>query len=137
MVERAGHAGRRASHLIAAREFEVKYSKTEVKSYHSEYREKIDEAATALQGLLGRYAAKAQAEDEKALVTHMDKVWLQYRQSQQRVIELGRKSQLDAADIADGASSMLFDEAIASVNALIKFNQDPGFERGGGSRTRR
>jgi methyl-accepting chemotaxis protein len=111
---------------ISSREFEVKYSKTDDKSYQSEYKDKLDEAAKSLESALAAYAPTVKSDEERAALSKLTKLWSQYRESQQRVVKLGQTSQQDAADIADGASSMLFDELIGEISTLNKFNYDGG-----------
>ena len=112
--------------VVATREHEVKYSKTDDKSYQSEYREKMDEAAKSLQSLVASYGTRVSGEREQALLDQLIKVWGQYRGAQLKVVEAGKTSQSDAADFADGASSMLYDELITTATVLIQFNNDGG-----------
>jgi methyl-accepting chemotaxis protein len=110
--------------LVSTREFEVKHSRTDDSSYHDEYEEKMTEEAASLDTLAGSYQTRVVGEEESKLQGGLLIAWTAYRQDQQRVIQLGQaQQQQDAADIADGASSMSFEEAMASVNALLAFNQ--------------
>ncbi len=108
---------------LLAREFEVKYSKTADKSYQAEYRDKMAESARTVDTLLAGDTAATRGDDERAARAKLTTGWSQYRTSQQRVVASGATSQQDAADLADGVSSMLFDDLLSQVDALIKFNQ--------------
>jgi methyl-accepting chemotaxis protein len=113
--------------LVEAREFEVKHSRTDDSSYHAEYEDKMTEAAKSVSALAERYKARVEGADETALFETLSKAWTGYRAGQDRVVKLGReKQQQDAADIADGASSMAFDEVVGALNKLIQFNYDGG-----------
>ncbi len=111
--------------VVETREFELKHSRTDDRSYHAEYEEKMTEAARQLGALAEGYKARVQGEQEAELVATLVKSWGAYRAAQERVIKLGREGQqMDAADIADGASSMAFEEAVAALAALTQFNHD-------------
>ena len=111
--------------VIETREFEVKHSRTDDKSYHAEYEDKMSAAAKSLAALSERYAARVQGTEEVELHAAVTKAWGAYRQAQDRVIQLGRaKQQQEAADIADGLSSMAFDDTLSALNKLIQFNYD-------------
>jgi methyl-accepting chemotaxis protein len=113
--------------LVEARDFEVKHSRTDDTSYHAEYEDKMKEAAQKISALADGYKARVAPGDESVLFDKYSKTWSTYRGAQQRVIQLGReKKQQDAADIADGASSMAFDELIGTVAALLEFNNKAG-----------
>ena len=113
--------------MLESRDFEVKHSRTSDKSYHAEYEDKMAAAAKSLQEIEQRYAARVDGADEQALVKKLGAKWSAYREAQAKVVKLGRAgSQADAADIADGLSSMAYDEAIATLDALTKFNTDGG-----------
>jgi methyl-accepting chemotaxis protein len=111
---------------ITAREFEIKYSKTTDKSYHSEYRDKMAEAAKSVTAALETYGKTVVGPEERAALDKVTQGWEKYRASQDRVVQLGKSNPQDAADLADGASSMLFDELIAQVDTLIKASYDGG-----------
>jgi methyl-accepting chemotaxis protein len=111
------------------REFEVKHSRTDDRSYHSEYEEKMKAAGLAVTAAVSAYEAVLDGDDERALQAGFVKNWNAYQQAQKNVIQLGRdKKQQDAADISDGAASMAFDELINSLNALTKHQFDGGAE---------
>ena len=113
--------------VIGSREFEVKHSRTGDSSYHAEYEDKMRAAATDMEELLKRYQARLDGQQETDYFTELTKAWASYREAQQRVIKLGKAhQQADAADIADGVSSMNFDETVTSLNTLIEFNYDGG-----------
>jgi methyl-accepting chemotaxis protein len=111
--------------VTESREFEVKHSRAADRSYHAEYEEKMTEAAKSLAALGERYQARLLGDEEAALFGTFAKAIATYRTWQERVVKLGRdKQQQDAADIADGASSMAFDETVSALNLLIQFNYD-------------
>ncbi|MCP5283656.1 MAG: MCP four helix bundle domain-containing protein [Burkholderiaceae bacterium] len=113
--------------VVETRDFELKHSRTDDKSYHSEYEEKMTEGAKSLGALSERYKARVQGDQEAELVANLTKAWAEYRSAQERVVKLGREGQqMDAADIADGVSSMAFEEVVAALNGLIQFNYDGG-----------
>ena len=112
--------------VVASREFEIKFSKTADKSYQGEYRDKMAEAAQTLAEALAIYDKTVAGADERAVMDKAAQGWKKYRASQQRVVQLGPVNQQEAADIADGASSMLFDELLGEIDALIKLNYEGG-----------
>jgi methyl-accepting chemotaxis protein len=112
--------------VIGAREFEIKYSKTTDKSYQGEYRDKMAEAATATVAAFATYGKTVANADERTALDKAVKGWEGYRASQERVVKLGQSNPQDALDIADGASSMLFDELLGEIDGLIKLNYDGG-----------
>ena len=113
--------------VIETRDYELKHSRTADSSYHAEYEDKMTEVAGKVKALLATYASRATGEEEPAMLAELQKTWDGYRAAQERVIKLGREQkQQDAADIADGASSMAFDEAVGSLNKLIAFNYQGG-----------
>jgi methyl-accepting chemotaxis protein len=110
-----------------SRELEVKHSRTDEVSYHAEYEDKMAEIAKSTSSLIDRYKARGVAQESTELLTHLETSLATYRQAQERVIKLGReKKQQDAADIADGISSMAFDEAFDRLNKLIQHSYDGG-----------
>jgi methyl-accepting chemotaxis protein len=113
--------------LVAMREMEVKHSRTEDKSYHTEYEDKIAESEKSVAKALSAYKALENAPAEAPLVGKFEKAYAGYLKFSKQVLALGReKKQSDAADIADGASAMGFDESVAALQALSKFNFDGG-----------
>ena len=112
---------------VEYREFEIKHSRTEDTSYHAEYEDKMKEAGKSLQALFAGYQSRVAGEEETTLNAKLTAAWAAYLQANEKVIKLGRdKQQVDAADIADGLSSMAFDEVVSSLNGLIQFNYDGG-----------
>ena len=112
---------------VEYREFEIKHSRTADGSYHAEYEDKMKEAGKSLQALFTGYQGRVSGDDETALTQKMTAAWAAYQQASEKVIKLGRdKQQVDAADIADGLSSMAFEEVVSSLNGLIQFNYDGG-----------
>ncbi|MDM7943475.1 MAG: methyl-accepting chemotaxis protein [Hydrogenophaga sp.] len=112
---------------VEYREFEIKHSRTEDGSYHAEYEDKMKEAGKSLQALFAGYQERVSGEQETALTTALSTAWAAYLQANEKVIKLGRdKQQVDAADIADGLSSMAFDELVSGLNGLIQYNYDGG-----------
>ena len=113
-----GHLSELRVAVGESREYEVKHGKTQDRSYHSEYEEKMAEAGKHAATALADYR-KLAGDGEQALLGQLSKNWQAYGQSQQKVIALGRdKKQQDAADISDGAASMAFDETVVALNAL-------------------
>jgi methyl-accepting chemotaxis protein len=113
--------------LVATREFEVKHSRTDDSSYHDEYEEQMTEQAAGLQALTDSYKTRLVSAEERAQFDTLMASWAAYRQDQLRVVQLGQaQQQQDAADIAEGASSMSFDETMTSLGELLAFNQAGG-----------
>ncbi len=113
--------------LVEHRDLEVKHSRTDDTSYHAEYEDKMGAAAKSLQALLDGYQARVAGDEEAALKADVDKAWTAYRDATGKVVKLGRdKQQQDAADVADGLSSMAFDEVVTAVNKLIALNYAGG-----------
>jgi methyl-accepting chemotaxis protein len=109
--------------LVEMREMEVKHSRTDDKSYHSEYEEKIAAATKAAEKALASYKGLARAQGEDKPLAALEKGFADYRKFSANVVALGKeKKQMDAADISDGAAAMSFDETIGAVSALGKFN---------------
>ena len=109
--------------VIEARDVEIRHSRTEDRSYHAEYEEKIGAAMkTANQALLD-YGQQVSGDQEAGLLAEVRKHWEAYLKSQQRVIALGRdKQHQDAADISDGASSTHVDALLGALEALSTYN---------------
>lgn len=127
-----GHLATARSALLTARDFEVKHSRTNDRSYHAEYEDKVKEAAAVGSGELEKYRAMLSEDDEQALFTTLQNTWAAYRKASDQVLSLGRAGKTtDAADISDGLASMSFDE---SVSALDKLSQR-AFEGGNAAAT--
>ncbi|UUX94243.1 methyl-accepting chemotaxis protein [Aquabacterium sp. J223] len=115
------------AHLLETRDLEVRHSRTADSSYHAEYEDKMAEVEKTVAALLKDQAAQAGSAEEGEIVATLSKQWAGYRQAQLRVVKLGRdKQQQDAADIADGASGMAFEEVQGALGKLLQFNYDGG-----------
>ena len=109
------------------RDFEIKHSRTDDRSYQSEYEEKFAAARQTAVTALAAYKALVVGEDEAKLMAAFDKAWAEYQKFSQQVLALGRdKKQTDAAEISDGASSMNVDEALVALTAITKYNFEGG-----------
>ena len=108
--------------LLEMRDFEVRHSRTDDRSYHAEYEEKITAALKAADEALAAYAASAASDEAtRAHLESFRKAWEAYQKTQQQVVSLGREGkQQDAADISDGAASMHVDEALVALDKLWK-----------------
>ena len=113
--------------MVESRDFELKHSRTADSSYHAEYEEKMQKSRASVDGLFEGYRTRLLGEQETGLFDSLTKSLTEYRKWQDRVTKLGQeKLQADAADIADGASSMAYDEVVDSINKLIQFNYEGG-----------
>jgi methyl-accepting chemotaxis protein len=111
------------SAAVEMREMEVKHSRTDDKSYHSEYEEKIAAATKVAVQAVAAYKALPRAEGEDKPLADLDKGFAAYQKFSATVVSLGReKKQADAADISDGAAAMAYDETVGVITALGKFN---------------
>jgi methyl-accepting chemotaxis protein len=107
-----GHLATMRSALADSREVEVKHSRTNDKSYHGEYEEKMTAANKDVAASLAAYKAVAGTDKaELDLVAKLDKGWAAYSKAQQAVVALG---------------STAFDDSMGALAALTKF----GFEGG-------
>jgi methyl-accepting chemotaxis protein len=106
--------------LLAAREFEVKHSRTSDTSYFAEYEEKIAEQDKTVDKQLADFLALYPGEaDIGKAQGEVVKAWLAYREAQKKVIALGReKKQQDAADISDGLAATAYDTALGALDNL-------------------
>jgi methyl-accepting chemotaxis protein len=112
---------------VEMREMEVKHSRTDDKSYHSEYEEKITAAGQAAGKAITAYKALPRAEGEDKPLAGLEKSLAAYQKFSGTVVSLGKeKKQADAADISDGAAAMAYDETIGAIGALGKFNFEGG-----------
>jgi methyl-accepting chemotaxis protein len=126
-LQGVGHLADARLAIGEVRDFEIKHSRTDDRSYHSEYEEKIGAATTMAKNAVIKYEAALSADDERALFKKFSTGWAAYEQAEKRVVALGRdKKRQDAADISDGAASMAFDDTLTSLNELTKFNFDGG-----------
>jgi len=109
--------------LTEARDLEVKHSRTDDASYHSEYEDKIKALLAKGSEHLSAYAAKADTDEERNTLAKLEKGSKAYAAAVQKVIKLGRdKAQQDAADISDGLASMAYDETQGAITALMQHN---------------
>ncbi|MGR6804846.1 methyl-accepting chemotaxis protein [Sphaerotilus natans] len=113
--------------LLEMRDFEVRHSRTDDRSYHAEYEDKIGVALKSADEALAAYAASASDEQTREHLASFRKAWEAYRKTQQQVVSLGREGkQQDAADISDGAASMHVDEALIALDKLWKHTLESG-----------
>jgi methyl-accepting chemotaxis protein len=116
-----GHLADARAAVIETREFEVKHSRTEDKSYHAEYEDKIKGSRAAVEAAVAAQRKLALGAEELKAVEALGKAWVDYGKAIDKVIALGReKKQVDAADISDGAAAMAFDETMGGLAALSK-----------------
>ena len=112
---------------MQSRDYEIKHSRTDDNSYQAEYEEKLAEAAKNIQVLFSAYQSRVNVGQETELKTKLEKSWTEYRSWQSKVIKLGKeKQQADAADVADGGSSMAYDEVAGVIAKLLAFNFESG-----------
>ena len=124
-LQGVGQLAQARAAVLESRDAEVKHSRVEDRSYHSEYEEKMAEAGKAVGTLMAAYEKLVEGSDEMARLAGFKKSWAAYQQSQQKVVALGRdKKRQDAADISDGMGSSAVDETVGALDALIKFNFD-------------
>ena len=124
-----GHLAEARAAITEMREMEVKHSRTDDRSYHAEYEEKIAAASKAMARSLKDYRAIVSGDEDTKLLAAVDKAWSDYMKFSQQVINLGReKKKADAADISDGASAMALDETVGALAVLTKFNFAGGRE---------
>ena len=123
-----GHLAKIRNALSESRAAEVKHSRTDDKSYHGEYEEKMALSNKDVAASLAAYKAVLGTDQtEVDLMAKLDKSWSTYAKAQQTVMALGRdKKQTDAADISDGLGSTAFDDAIGAVDGLTQFGFDGG-----------
>jgi methyl-accepting chemotaxis protein len=113
--------------VIEAREMEIKHSRTDDKSYHGEYEEKIAGSTKAANDALAAYQAIAVGEEDAKLLATVNKGWADYQKFKKQVLALGReKKQVDAADLSDGAAAMALDETLGALAAITKYNFEGG-----------
>jgi methyl-accepting chemotaxis protein len=118
-----GHLTQSRVALAEMRDMEVKHSRTDDRSYHSEYEEKITAASKKIQDNMSAYKTLGAEEEEGKLLVNFDKGWADYQKFSQQVLALGRdKKQADAADISDGAAAMALDETLGALSALSDFS---------------
>jgi methyl-accepting chemotaxis protein len=109
--------------VLEARDLEIKHSRTQDRSYHSEYEAKMGELFESVSTLVKAYDVLVDSDAERALLATFSQAWASYQQAQKQVLSLGRAGkQQDAADISDGAASMALDETVGALLALTRFN---------------
>jgi methyl-accepting chemotaxis protein len=109
------------SALVEVREYEVRHSRTDDKSYHAEYQDKINQAQAVLGKAVQDFKQLAVDDAERAKLDELEKKLAAWRQATGKVLKLGRAGQqTDAADISDGLAAMAYDEALGVVNQLVK-----------------
>ena len=123
-----GQLAKMRNALSESRGAEVKHSRTDDKSYHSEYEEKMTLSNKDVAASLAAYKAVVRTDKaEHDLMAKLDKSWAAYAKAQQTVVALGRdKKQVDAADVSDGLGSTAFDDAIGALDGLTRFGFDGG-----------
>jgi len=121
------HLARARLSVIEMRDMEVKHSRTEDRSYQSEYEEKIAEAVKGTNAALTAYRGLVDGAEDTKLFTGVEKAWGLYQKFSLQVVALGRdKKQIDAADISDGAGAMAVEETLGALSAIAKFNFQSG-----------
>ena len=113
--------------VLETREFEVKHSRAEDRSYHSEYEEKTDASRKLVSTTMSLYETAVMSEPERVLLASFNKNWGAYQEALRKVVALGRdKKRQDAADISDGLASTAADAAVGALEKLTKYNFDGG-----------
>ena len=126
-LQGVGHLATTRAAVLESRDFEVKHSRAEDRSYHAEYEEKMAGAAKTALSAMAAYEGLAEGDAERSLFATFGKNWATYQQAQQKVVALGRdKKKQDATDISDGLASTAIDEVTNAVDALTKFNFNGG-----------
>jgi methyl-accepting chemotaxis protein len=126
-LQGVGELAKTRAAALEVREFEVKHSRAEDRSYHAEYEEKINEASKQVATAIGLYEKLTTSDEERALLAAFTKSWTAYQAAIGKVVALGRdKKTQDATDISDGLASTAADAAIVALEKLTKFNFDGG-----------
>ena len=126
-LQGVGYLATTRAAVLESRDFEVKHSRAEDRSYHAEYEEKMANAAKTTSSTMAAYEGLVAGDTERSLFTTFSKNWAAYQQAQQKVVALGRdKKRQDAADISDGLASMATDEVTNALDALTKYNFSGG-----------
>ena len=126
-LQGVGYLSTTRAAVLEARDFEVKHSRSDDRSYQSEYEEKMVAAASAANAAMASYGSLVDGADERALTDKFTKQWADYRAAQEKVVALGRsKQKQDATDISDGLASSSLDEVINDIDALSQFNFEGG-----------
>ncbi len=122
-LQGVGYLASARTAVLESRDFEVKHSRSEDRSYHAEYEDKMANAAKSALAAATAYEGLVAGETERDLFATFSKNWTAYQQAQQKVVALGRdKKTQDAAEISDGLASMAIDEVSNSLDALTKYN---------------
>jgi methyl-accepting chemotaxis protein len=113
--------------LVETREFEVKHSRTDDKSYHSEYEDKIKATSVAFAKALKGYESLLVSDEERKSFAALQKATDDYEKAAGKVLAAGKAGKkADAADFSDGLAATAYDDSIASAERLIKYNFDGG-----------
>ncbi len=115
--------------MLLYRELEIKHANAKDESYMSEYEDKLKEAGTQVAKALADYDEHIGDDEERQLAGAMKAKWTEYLGFAQKVIGFGRAGKAeDARDLADGASKMSLDEAVALADRLSEINKAGGRE---------
>jgi len=122
-MQGAGHLSTVRGTLVDERDMEIKHSRTTDTSYHGEYEEKIADASKLLDAEFAAYKRIIAGDEEAALFAKVEKARAEYGSAMKKVIALGReKKQGDAADVSDGLAATAFDDSVAALADLTKYN---------------
>jgi methyl-accepting chemotaxis protein len=111
--------------LLGARDFEVKHSRTEDRSYHEEYESKFKESRATLERDLQAYRALSTppSEAHDKLLAALGKSLDEYAKFSANVLKEGRAgAHQDAKDISDGAAATSFDDSTVALDRLLAWN---------------
>jgi methyl-accepting chemotaxis protein len=112
---------------MESRDFEVKHSRTEDRSYYAEYEEKMAVAGKVVSSNMAAYDRLIATPVERSLYATFSQSWTAYQNAQKKVVALGRdRKQPDAADISDGLGSTALDAVTNALESLTKFNFNGG-----------
>jgi methyl-accepting chemotaxis protein len=126
-LQGVGYLATTRAAVLESRDFEVKHSRAEDRSYHAEYEEKMANAAKTAASAMAAYEGLVAGDTERSLLATFRKTWAAYQQAQQKIVALGRdKKRQDAADISDGQASMAIDEVTNALEELTKYNFSGG-----------
>ncbi len=126
-LQGVGYLSTARAAVLESREFEVKVSRTDDRSYQSEYEEKLLAAAKVANAAMADYAGLVNTDAERELNGKFSTHWAEYQAAQQKVVTLGRAKQVqDATDISDGLASAALEDVINDIEALTKYNFEGG-----------
>ena len=126
-LQGVGYLASTRAAVLETRDFEVKHSRSEDRSYHAEYEDKMANAAKSASSAMAAYERLVAGETERDLFATFSKNWAAYQQAQQKVVALGRdKKTQEAAEISDGLASMAIDEVSNALDALTTYNFSGG-----------